>query len=472
MNTANSVQRNSLAWLWVLYHLTMAFCFVLAGCSEKAQLLHTFSELEKEALEYGTVSVGAVRVTDYNNGYLKNTREQLGTSLNSFRTELRSDLNKSRREQSAAAKPSGTQQKADGEVPGQAPGPSEVELVGLRMAALKFIESELENLNLNCISKARPNFRRLEISLDCSAWVRGKAGASLVYIDLYPYKADEWCHAAAEVLENLLKNEDEIMHPGQEPYTKKWRRLMISELGGGFKSLGPSKTKPPDRKTLRKEVRWDLIGFCHRWLEEMSLLPRIVHVERMGKAEYLIWTESDYSASEFGINAAYPAGVSAKLGVETRKEAKRQLASVRPLSLAFIAGDRRAGWLFMPGKTTEGKMAPTERRLRMVVDIPDKMSRLAIHVHKTFLGPDLGILPGAEFNKQMENLARARKVLIKADELYERYRLADSEQYKSTEPEHCRLIKTRIRNLLYQGWAEEIIVDIPETEGKNNFQCP
>ena len=98
-------------------------------------------------------------------------------------------------------------------------------------------------------------------------------------------------------------------------------------------------------------------------------------------------------------------------------------------------------------------MPPTERRLRMVVDIPDKMSKLAIHVHKLFLGPNLRILPGASLERQMNNLNRARQTLTDGDDLYEEYK---------KQPKHYRLIKTRMRNLLYQGWAEEINVDIPK----------
>lgn len=98
-------------------------------------------------------------------------------------------------------------------------------------------------------------------------------------------------------------------------------------------------------------------------------------------------------------------------------------------------------------------MPPTERRLRMVVDIPKDLVKLSIHVHKVFLGPDLGILPGAILARQVDNLGRTRELLTEADQLYEKY--------KATEPGYYRLIKTRMRNLLYQGWAEEIPVEIP-----------
>ena len=132
------------------------------------------------------------------------------------------------------------------------------------------------------------------------------------------------------------------------------------------------------------------------------------------------------------------------------------MGSLRQLSLAFVAGNQRAGWLFMPGESTEGRMAPTERRLRMVVDVPKELQILAIHVHKVFLGPDLGVLEGATFSKQVEYLDKTRETLPRADKLYEKY--------KKTMPRHYRLIKTRMRNLLFQGWAEEIPVDMPKSK--------
>jgi len=67
MKTTNFAGSNTPAGVWVLYCLAFSFCFAFAGCS----VLQTFSGLEKEALKYGTVSVGAVRVTDYNDPHLK-----------------------------------------------------------------------------------------------------------------------------------------------------------------------------------------------------------------------------------------------------------------------------------------------------------------------------------------------------------------------------------------------------------------
>jgi hypothetical protein len=467
MKTTNFADRNTSAGLRVLYCLALAFCFAFAGCA-----LQIFSRLEEEALEYGTVSVGAVRVTDYNNRHLEDARGRLKTALENLRKELEGDPN-SHRALSAAAEDlnqsSNAGDDSSGAIEGQAPRPSEIELVGLRMAALKFVESELEDLELDCISPNEPNFRRVVISLDCSAWVRGKAGAALVYVDLYPYKVDRWCYEAAQIMKEWWNEEEKArqkktsLPPSRkECYQDKWEKLIDKELadkesGNAFKRLDKSTRKMPETSEIEdKRDPGDWVAFCHRWLAKKKLFPRIVHVERMGKAEYLILAEADYSTTEFGIGAQHPVGVSAKWGVKTRKEAGLLTATVRPLSLAFVAGYRRAGWLFMPSKTREGRMPPTERRLRMVVDVPEKLSKLAIHIHKVFLGPDLGVIPGAAFVKQVENLDRARQTLTEGDKLYKKYR--------STEPRHYRLIKTRMRNLLYQGWAEEIVVDIPPVQ--------
>ncbi len=482
---------------------TFALLFIVgffgffAGCSydrRTDRILHEFAELEAEALEYGTVSVGAARVANYDRCQLRKSRERLGESLMSIRKDLqeksvvpegrvtnRIDTRKRARLQSNASgkdkgktlpaekcqAPDEKQPSGDADDPsptvaapttGQAPQPSQIDMVGLRMAALKFIESEIEDLSLNEIIPVDcKNFRRVVVNLDCSAWVRGKARGVLVYIDLYPYRADRWCHKAAEILKEWRHSGRSIKRK-REKAEEKWKRVTKEELGVAFECLdGLTIELPGESEIEEEEERGDWVSLCHRWLKKMKFFPRIVHVERMGKAEYLILAEADYLRSEFEIGAGLPAGLSAKVGVERRKETEQVRASIRPLSLAFVAGGRRAGWLFMPSKTKEGRMPPTERRLKMVVDVPVKSSKLAIHVHKVFLGPDLGILPGAAFDKQMANLKLARRKLTEADELYSDNKGKKTDRLSRA---HYRLIKSRMRNLLYQGWSEEIVVDV------------
>lgn len=445
MRTTNLADRSNSTWHGGAYCLALLFSLILAGCARN--VVKEFGNLETESLRYGTVSVGAVRVTDYNNEQLCKSRDRLEDALEKIHSELGRGL---RPLAAAAAPEKPNPEKESSKAPQvQTPWPSETELIGLRLAALKLVESELEDLHLGCLTPIECGFRRVAVSLDCSAWVTDKAGAALVYIDLYPFNADRWCHEAANLL-RCYWNEG-VLSP------QAWQELMKNELVDGYKSFDPRTFGPPERKDLCEEDPNDLVAFCHRWLARKKLFPHIVHVERIGAAEYLILAEEDYSGSKLGISGAYPGLASAELGLESHKKGQLQTATVRPLSLAFVAGDRRAGWLFMPTQASDGRMIPTERRLRMVVDIPEGMLKLSIHVHKVFLGPDLRILPQTSLAKQMSNLKRTRELLTEADDLYGQY---------MEQPSCYRLIKTRMRNLLYQGWAEEIPVNIPQ-KGQN-----
>ena len=105
----------------------------------------------------------------------------------------------------------------------------------------------------------------------------------------------------------------------------------------------------------------------------------------------------------------------------------------------------------------------------MVVDVPKEMSKLTIHVHKLFLDNDLDILPGATFKEQMANLRQTRRTLIDTNKFSESSQARESPRWF---PRQYRLIKSRIRNLLYLGWSEEIVVDIPpECERKDKTSC-
>jgi len=487
MKTTNFADRNTSARLWVLYCLALLFAFV--GCSEEAEVLRNFSRLENEALKYGTVSVGAARVTEYDTCELRKSRQRLRDALCRMRCKWLKDPKTAPQGYWAdfaskylaiiinLTKPKEESKLADPNdlstyfkdlatafhkmMKDQPPQPSEIDLIGYYMAAQKFVESELEELKLG--NPADPNFRRVVVSLDLTAWVRGKTKAALVYIDLYPYNADRWCDDAARILDcrwNELKCNKKNKKPkGRKYYEYRWNKLTKENLQYAFKSLDQSKMQMPPDSEIKEVAPNDWVGFCHRLLNKKGLFPCIIQVERMGQGEYLILGEGTYSGTEFQLGGAHPAGVSGTLKVGTAKKTEGLTAKVRPLSLAFVAGERRAGWLFMPGKTTEGRMPPTERRLRMVVDVPKEISKLTIHVHKLFLDSDLGILPGATFKDQMANLRQTRRTLIDTNKFSESSQAGESPHWF---PRQYRLIKTRIRNLLYQGWSEEINVDIPE----------
>jgi hypothetical protein len=237
-------------------------------------------------------------------------------------------------------------------------------------------------------------------------------------------------------------------------YKKEW--ISTLEGLGGF-TPGSIDFEPP---LIPKEGLDDCVASCHRWLDKHELRPSIVQVERMGRGEYLVMGEGSYSGTEFQAGGTHSSGISGGLKATTARKKSGVTAKVRPLSLAFVAGERRAGWLFMPGKTTEGRMPPTERRLRMVVDIPKDLVKLGIHVHKIFLDVDLGVLSNQRFAKQMSSLNCTREILKDADILCEEY---------MAEPRHYRLIKTRMRNLLHQGWSEETVVDIPKIKKRDRI---
>lgn len=220
MKTTNFADRKTSIRLVALYCLELVFRVALAGCT--SLVLWDFNQLEKEALKYGTVSVGAVRVTDYNEEHLEGSRKRLRLALEKIQKHLANEpITPSQKPPAATEDTNKKADKAQDKKAGkaqdkendkaQAPWPYEIEAIGLRMAALKFVESELEDINLGIVSPNKPGFRRVVVSLDCSAWVRGEAGAALVYIDLYPYEADSWCHEAAKVLESFSKGSEKAM---------------------------------------------------------------------------------------------------------------------------------------------------------------------------------------------------------------------------------------------------------------------
>ncbi len=69
----------------------MGLFLVLHGCGNET--LNTFSRIEMKASKYGTVSVGAVRVTDYSNSELQSARKTLQGSLETMRDDLLVHLN-------------------------------------------------------------------------------------------------------------------------------------------------------------------------------------------------------------------------------------------------------------------------------------------------------------------------------------------------------------------------------------------
>ena len=447
----------------------LAFLLVLAGCGKSSLALA--NRLEKNALKHGTISVGAVRVMDYDDPCLAKSRQQLRDTLYVMEAKV-SDANMmpqsytlnenlfkfalvlgwgTKAEPNKAVLPDLQDPSSFYKIVANAkPKPSEIEMVGLRMATRKFIESEIEDLNLAGVYPVDSDkYRRVVISLDLAAWVCGEAKAALVYLDLYPYKADIWCYEAGDVLKKTLedpKNRNaKYQREPYEPNKEAWdNALRILEAG-----FYPGFLEDVNRPKLREGM--DCIAKCHVWLEENRLCPRIIQIERLGEGEYLISAQGGYSGFGLQVGGTLSSEVSASIGSEAAKKDTSMGAKIQPCSLAFVAGNTRAGWLFMP---LEGRMRPTERRLRMVVDVPKNMTKLGVHAHKLFLDSGLQIIPGADFLGQGAGHWLNQWVLVESDSLYE--------PLVKTDPALYGLVKTRIRNLLFQGWSEEIVVDIPD----------
>ena len=484
MKMANPGFRNLSLWLLMVCFLTPLF--VLTGCS-RYFTLRTFSDLEKKALANGTVAVGAARVMNYDNNDFKAFRKQLAKEINTLRTQLDADSNLNVVPQAymqnlkiqyltLAMNAYLTKQAKEVNVP-SAPGmpedpekylkklsdtfysivdktngpqPSKIDLIGLRIATLKFMESEIEDVNnLDNVYPVDPNYRRVVISLDLTAWVSGKAKAALVYVDLYPYNADIWSQEVKGILLNdMQKSEDpnfyELNKTGKTEWSDKLT-LLLEGFEPGCKDFNLPKIYEDPKKS-------NYLIECYRWLLKQKLLPRIIQVERMSPSEYYNLSQGDYSGTDLQLSSVLSANMSGSVRMGAAKKDESLAAKVQPLNLAFVAGERRAGWLFMPSYTEGGRMRPTERRLRMVVDIPKKMKKLVIHIHKSFLDSDLQIIPETDFGNQMQNLEQNLKEFAALDAHYEGY---EKERVLN------RLVTTRMWNLFYQSWSEEIPVDIP-----------
>jgi hypothetical protein len=497
MTTVNIKFRNPVAWLTKI--CCLVFLFILTGCDSGA--IQLANGLEEHALKNGTISVGAVRVTDYNDPCLAESRQRLINALSVMEANL-TDANimpQSYMSNESLFKlgltfswikggggpnsvpflsPKDLNDLSQTVINGQ-PKPTEIEMVGLRMATRKFIESEMEDLNLISANHAvEPNYRRFVISLDCTAWVTGEAKAALVYIDLYPHKADIWGHEAGDVLA-LMGNQtkknpitkffgnlmiwffpNSQTHPFYSREEIKWGEPNISNWNKTLKILedgfSSGSLKNIDRPKMYKEVPCDCIAKCHDWLAEYKLCPRIVQVERMEEGEYLISAQEAYSGYGLQGEVVLPSGVSAGIQAEADKKKTSNSATVLPSNLAFVAGSSRAGWLFRPSPREGNSMLPKERRLRIVVDIPKDMTKVGIYVHKLFLDSDLHVIPSADLLNQMGCSWLNQGALVWTDSLYE--------PMMRTDPALYGLMKTRIRNMLYQGWSEEIVADIPQNQ--------
>lgn len=506
--------------------LALAFLVWTAGCSSR--LLPSYDKLELEASRYGFVSVGAPRLVDYDTPALVEGRERLRNALLEIQKELRRTKPAPERvqllrdalirslkltvratvvptsgEQGGAPVTRDGQEDTTGEGSAENTGssalpslldlfereltaqlePNQVDQTRLRIAVLKFVESELQDLQLDRSSPPRQGYRRMVLSLQLTAYVREESGVAGVasYIDLYPYRADVWAHEVGQVIRKAA---------GPQGFTEeKWNKQELQDQ--------VQDKRGEDKQTLREKVQgkledeWanlrkklsgvhlpsgDVLGLptdppddpealAHGFLASRDLLPKIVHVEPLDEGAFV--REGEYGTlaetREFAGGLALPyVAVSADVMRQHVRDEYERRAQVYPYSLAFAAGHRRAGWIFLPvGKQTR----PAHRRIRMVIDVPEAMTLLSVHVHPVFLDETLLPIRGAAFSQQLEHLNKARRMLSKFEQTLKKNHLIDEQKEGGDFVPATRTIwelgKSRMRNLLHQGWSQAIVVPVP-----------
>lgn len=534
--------------------------FLTSGCVEG--IWKDIDGLEKEALRYGNVVAGAPRISDYNNAELEQARVRLRQSLEKIRSEFdrppgseaaavslaermfrfrfggllpatpsQETQKGAAAEQGsnagAAAKPSGNNA-TEGSSPlrqvledlGRAAlEPNRIDMTRLRLSTLRFIESELESLNLDKSTALDDrHYRRMQVSVSLTATTRHPARAALVYLDLYPYNGDWWCH---QLIGHAVETAWKTLHPqtmvdkgkdqrtGEETgkeqtYRKPSIEVQLStiqqekelenRLKGVEKKLDPqvlNKLKEqlgraiaqPPFPRVEELVEWlsydDPYGGCHGWLDDNHLLPKLVYVEPLPNPRYVLESGASLSAYDIGAEVPTPKG-SVEAAYQSKDISARRETAIRFTALSFAAGQRRAGWFFMKSEG-EPEMRPIETRLRMVVDIPRHLKRLEIHVHKAFLGKtfwdrvslhdDYNLL--TSFDRQTRYLHDAREMLneleAQADRLQKLRTLPEPERAREMHraeafpsPTYWQLAKSRVRNLLSLGWSDRLLVDVPE----------
>lgn len=544
--------------------LLLLFCcaaglFLASGCAEG--IWKHIGRLEEEALRYGNVVAGVPRIANYNNAELEQARGRLRQSLEKIRGEFdrppgpeatavslaermlrfrfglppatpseetqKGAATEQGSNTGAAAKPSSVS--ATEGVPslrgvledlGKATHePDRIDMTRLRLSTLRFIESELEDLNLaNSAELDDRHYRRVQVSVSLTATTRYPARTALVYLDLYPYDGDLWCH---QLLGDAIDAAWETLHQPttvdkrkeqrtsedtdkKETYGKQSMEVRLSTIQKELKNRSEdiaTKLKSHDWKKRKEKleraiaqppfpleeklVEWlgyeDPYAGCRGWLDDNYLLPKLVYVEPLPNPRYILESGADLSAYDIGAEVPTPKG-SVQAAYQSKVISARREASIRFSALSFAAGPRRAGWFFMKSEG-DHEMRPIETRLRMVVDIPRHLKKLEIHVHKAFLSKtfwdkvflrdDYQLL--TPFEQQTRYLHDAREILneleAQVDRLKEIRQLSEPERTREmrraeTFPSttYWQLAKSRVRNLQSLGWSDRLLVDVSEPE--------
>ncbi len=516
---AASPRRRLASWLAI-----GAIATALLGC-KTAGPLESFDRLEDKASQYGLIVVGAARPSLYENATLCSIRShELGaihTLETTFQTNtqwltnsmspqvVEADLNLLKSSVQVAlsvgmsngtVKSASIQTNLDRLVDAftsimsnaaASAAPSQTDTLRQKFATMKFLAEEEEDLRIGEILPLDKRFyRRIQLSVQLTALVHPRhARGIMVFLDLYPSGADEWCHNAG------IKLRDAVRGDGSD--LGFFRRCELPYLAAKLTTGTFSAPLCVDGTTVSLEfAKEDPIGAMHVFLEDNHLVPLLVHVEPLDEGEIVRQTIMRGSSRQngYGLSAAYDSIGASLSGRQERTEATGLgTERVEPLSLAFAAGERRAGWLFLPSVDEHPQMMKrTERRIRMIIDVPKRLRLLAINVHKVFLNPHLQPVWEAAFHQQMRDLNQARGYLseLEGDQFYPPSRPrpplrqgwplpADAARtFTDTEfptTEGWEIAKSRLRNSLTQYWSEILTVQLPDENEANGNQlapCP
>ena len=481
---------------------------VLTGCSNS--IWHKVDRSETEASRYGTVTAGAPRVSDYDNVTLEASRERLRETIRKLRLEvdtaLKPEVASAQWSERARYLKLGVdlgsilklptpdkdvkqEQGSNGNAPaadknGSTPKsldslkdllkdinvePNRIDAQIYKLSVLRFLESELDSLNLSLSTPVDSiHYRRVQVSVSLTAWTTLPAVSALVYLDLYPFNGDWWCHDAVKrsLNEKAKRNENENGFIDISNHAR-------NELEKTFSRVVPLTTA--DLHTWVDDPPSDPYTSCHRWLTTNHLVPKLVHVEPLGDSRYVMLSQGEETAHDIGLDVNAGTHGNLRSGQKGSDSGLTKNADIRLTAISFSAGERRAGWFFR-GDTESKTMRPLERRLRMVVDIPRDLTDLELHVHKAFL--DKNNINLASFSEQTKDLHGTRWLIddiehdvdgklgttqceqaIKSGAVSQRETCYPSETY-------WQLTKSRVRNLLSLGWSERLIVHIPDSESE------
>lgn len=476
-------------------HTSVIALLTLTGCmggdehsrNPTNPILAEADELEKEASKYGSIWVGAVRVADYNAADLQEERTDRRQALvNEWKLATENKLSDFKPEMvllengrvaidvavkspiGAAAAPAvkaGADKSAapdnrtqEDSASFNAIGANPIDLLGRKLALLNRIQLELEEDELADFSAIDSSkYHRIQLSVSLTAWTKKPARAALVYMDVYPYNGDRGCHEAGATAADYnggSEGEDRAAAAMQKAFTRFLEDAFVSEPLPAL-----------DFKAWLKQGK-AAYGLCHAALDTYQLLPRLVKVESLGDTIFAARRQqSDIDFKGTGNFSAVNVGAEAEAGADVAVD------NVTATTLSFAAGSRRAGWFFMAKDKTSKTMKPVERRVRLVIDVPIRLKRLEVHVHKSFVDENELLVSG--FANQIDESIRARGLLDQIETLFPSNPKCPPEQFFCS-PTQWQLAKTRARNLSDHAWSERLIVDVDSAmfKPKNDSLSP